>query len=100
MSNMTRHPGEDVDKFGVILPHVLKMGINIFAVIHTDVAISITHLAIETKLETLVGKRMSPLSFSLVLDYCLVMPSLIHSHQFANNDGARCCSRIIREQAF
>jgi hypothetical protein len=72
------------------------MGINVFAVICTDVAISITYLAIEMRIETLVGKRMSPLGFSLGLDDCLVMPSLIHS---ANNDGTGCGSRMIREQA-
>jgi hypothetical protein len=40
------------------------MGSNVFVVIPMDVAISITFLAIETRIETLVGQRMSPLKFN------------------------------------
>jgi hypothetical protein len=57
MFNMTHYPEEDVDKFGVIPPLVLQMGINVFAATCTDVAISITYLPIDTRIETLVGKR-------------------------------------------
>jgi hypothetical protein len=75
------------------------MAINLFSDICTDVAISIIYFAIETRIETLVGKRTSLLVFSWGLDDGLVIPSLIHSHQFVNNNGAGCGSKIIREQA-
>jgi hypothetical protein len=65
------------------------MGIKVFLVVTTDVAISVTFLALETRKETLVGQRTSPLGFNLLLDDCLVIPAFIHFHQLANDGGRR-----------